>query len=187
MFALLLTTSALALAPQCDGPLEESDWRVALAATDRYLSQKDFLNAGRLVSWTRQRVPCLETLVQPGDIGRFAQQAAFIASLEEDTDQAESWARLAASVGTELQTPGWLPESHPAPDVLQQTDSASWFDPRDGQLRSPPGGGLGRHRRRLPGEGALDPVVLVPPVGLAVVPVAVVPDVDRSLRRQGKG
>lgn len=117
------------------------DWRIALTAADRYLTARDFVNAKRLVLWTQERVPCLETLVLPDEVGRFAQQAAFIATLDEDADQADSWARLAATT-TANRAPTWLPADHIGGVVLRDAEAATWFDPREGNLTPPSGGGL---------------------------------------------
>jgi hypothetical protein len=142
VFALLFTTSALALSPACDGPLSQQDWKIALSAADRYLVARDFINAKRLVEWTHKRVPCLEVLVAPTEVARFAQHAAFIATLDEDTDQAESWARLAATSIVKPPAPTWLPDGHIGLQVLEGAQSAQWFEPREGHLVAPTGGGL---------------------------------------------
>lgn len=137
--ASLYISPALADTP-CTQPLTRLDWESALNAGDRYLDEGDYLNASRLLTWTQDHTHCLSTLVTPEELGRFALQAMFMASLEEDTALVEEWASLTKVLPHEV--PSWLPETHQASSIYQDTKATKPRHRKRFSLNVPSGGAI---------------------------------------------
>jgi hypothetical protein len=139
IFAGLYSSPVFAEAP-CVQPLTRSDWEAALQAGDRYLSAGDYRNAARLVDWTHEHTHCLSTLVTPDELGKFAFQSMFLASLEQDTEVVQSWATLAKRMPP--QSPGWLPAGHQVSSTYGATETTETRHRIKYSLAVPRGGGV---------------------------------------------
>ena len=137
--ASLYVSPAFAQTP-CPQSLTRTDWESALDAGDRYLQEGDYLNASRLMTWTQDHTGCLSTLVTPDELGRFAFQAMFLASLEEDTALVEEWASLTKALPHEV--PLWLPEAHQVSSIYHATRATKTRHRKRFSLEVPPGGAV---------------------------------------------
>ncbi len=139
---LVLVCEPVFASGPCVGTMTSADWYSALDSIDRYYAAQDLRNAAALITWTEARLPCLDALVYPPALARFAQQASFQATLDEEPDLALSWAQLAMVADPKHPLPDWMPASHTGRASIAGVDPPAHVTLDEVGLIFPRGGGV---------------------------------------------
>lgn len=92
---LWLTALALAQEEACPGPLPVALWQEAMGAVDEALAQQRVAQADRILDDVIDQLRCLDTPVDPTDLGHLARQVAVVAFYSADEEERISWSWLA--------------------------------------------------------------------------------------------
>lgn len=141
MLSILLATSALANEPTCEQSVEMESWRWQITAAEDLLSGKNLKGGQATAESAKDRAPCLSEIPSPEDITRLARIKAVSAFYEQDTDQLEQWAALAAATAPETAWPSWLDGEHPARQLMDQVPPTGWSGWPDRGVAVPRRGG----------------------------------------------
>ena len=87
--------SAQAQEEICSARFTGAELQEALEAVDEAIANANGLLAQRILDDIYDATRCIDTLVDPTTIGRFARQNAFVAFYAQDIEEAEAWAQLA--------------------------------------------------------------------------------------------
>ncbi len=107
--ASLSAAPALAQVEACDGPFSLVEWLQAMDEVDRALIALDGSRADLVLDHVIDESRCLDEVVPPDVLGRFARQVSVVAFFAQDPDELAYWALLARETAGGAPWPPELP------------------------------------------------------------------------------
>jgi len=149
--ALALLSPGLATAQDavCNGVFTHSEWSAAMDQADQTLADFKIDDAKELLAKTHKSVPCLDTVVLPSHLGRFARQNALVAFYEQDELTAVRWGMLQRYAAPDMPWPEDFGEDHPLREILDFADEPTLAGPDDKGLVFPKKGAVFLNGRLL--------------------------------------
>jgi len=134
--------AAVAHANPCDKPVDVEAWRWQLARASEQLSGSNVPGGQATLNSVKNRAPCLPGRIEPADVTRLARLLAVSAFYDQELDQVDDWAKLAAAAAPMTGWPAWLDEGHPVRKYLERPppDWSEW--PGASTVEAPRRGGV---------------------------------------------
>jgi hypothetical protein len=141
-WALLAAGPAFAQEKLCAGTYSHEEWLKAMDTADQQMGQFKLKDARVTIYAAREQVPCLDQLVKPSYLGRYARQVALLEFLSQDEETASRWGELQRVAAPDLPWPADIPEDHPFRELITGLDLPTESGPTDKSLLIPKGGGV---------------------------------------------
>lgn len=124
----------------CDKRLNIKKWRAKMNAVDTALAAYNLDFPRSQLERTFKELPCLDHIVLPSDLARFARQQALMAFYDQDELTAVRWGMLMTYTAPGLPWDEAYPEDHPFRQMLALADEPPVVGPDDMEIAHPRGG-----------------------------------------------
>lgn len=114
----LAFVSAHAQEFDCTESMSHEAWSAEMDRIDAYFAAFDLEKAGKAARGIRDRVRCLDRIVLPSHLGRYARQMALVAFYEQDEITTIRWGRLQQYAAPGMPWPEDFTEDHPVREML---------------------------------------------------------------------
>ncbi len=144
-----LSGTAFAQEDICAGIFTHDEWTRAMDAADEAFAAFKVDDAKKILVETRKSVPCLDRIVLPSYLGRYARQQALVAFYEQDEITAVRWGMLQRYAAPNMAWPADFSEDHPLREILDFADEPALSGPENAGLSFPKKGAVFMNGRLL--------------------------------------
>lgn len=139
---LMVPTQAAAQDELCAGKYSHSEWDEDMDGVDKNFADFKLEAADMALKEVRKLVPCLDEVLLPSHLGRYARQWALLAFFNQDEVTAGRWGLLQVHAAPNLPWPEEFGEEHPLREMISYAEMPVVRGPENKALLTPKKGAI---------------------------------------------